>query len=125
RVSHRPAERSLGAPLELAQDRGGDRLGSESATIDLVPVVAAHLPLDGADRALRVEQLEVAGFAAHAEATATVHVHHRGDDGISSYRYRERPTLREIRDDRVGGSEIDADLRFGHGLAHAFLLATI
>ena len=83
RVCHRRAEVGFGVCFELLQDHGGNLLRREGLAIDLYPIVAAHFPLDGIDRALRIHRGLPLGRLAY-DALAIFGEGHNGRRGASA-----------------------------------------
>ncbi len=109
------AEVRLGVTLELAQDASRDLLGVVGLPVDVDRPVRAHMPLYGADRAIRIRDRltlrdladeDLAGFREGDDRRSGARPLRIGDDdGLARL---------ENRDDRVGGAEVDAD-GLGHG----------
>ncbi len=65
RFGHRVAEVGLGVRLELHEDAGGQFLWGPRLAPDVDLVVGPHLPLDRADRAIRIRDGLALGHFAH------------------------------------------------------------
>ena len=115
RLGDAVAEIRLGVALELAQDASRDLLGVVGLPVDVDRPVRAHMPLYGADRAVRVgDRLALRDLADEDLAGLG-----EGDDrrsGAGPLRVGDDDGLARLenRDDRVGGAEVDAD-GLGHG----------
>ena len=116
------AEVALGVTLELHQRAGADLLGRVLLAVDVVGLpVLADVALDGTERAVGVgDRLTLGDLADKHFAGLGERDHRGGGAGAFGVRDDDRVAAFEDRDDRVGGTEVDADC-FCHGGVLSFV----